>query len=355
LSDRTGSYSYFASWDKESFYLIGQRLLAFDEPSSKMARLKKVFFKQKISELPLNWAYQWPQDSADLLFTLALAISDFESFYCVAFAQVKPLIPVAKSGGLREIVELFPLLDIEKLSDDERLWLSFLLAFSYCWAQFFEIGSNGAEFVRLKQAYHQAKLICQSEITPPNFKVLFEQLRLSLKPAQVLLVEGQSEAIFLPHVASVIGKSFEERRVFCLPCGGAKQVLRKYLALKDVVKQPLFCLLDGDVEDSALELNDALREGDILVSLSVSELEAAFTLEQLLLVVDNMLESHGQKLTAEEILSLGRGPRKESLNRIFKGRSLGDFDKLEFARRAREVLTEPDSLPLELKDIVALL
>jgi hypothetical protein len=163
-----------------------------------------------------------------------------------------------------------------------------------------------------------------------------------LRPNLLLLVEGQTEAIVLPHCARLSGLSFSQLGVEVIASGGAKQVARRYLTIKDTVRLPIVCVLDGDAEHSAELFEDAMRDCDQLVSLAVVELEDGWLLY--------LLEEHLANLTLSqcEFAVPESGRRKDALNKIYRDRGLGDFDKIGFANEVVASCKKSTDVPLEM-------
>ena len=367
--------------DPQLFALIAQRLLAFDEPVSRIAKVKKNLSRLPLAQparidfasmLHLHCDSMQLDESikqTNFIFSLAFAYSEVMAFKDLAFVQARALINDFALGAQARLEQQTSHLFSEPISASALLWFYFLVGIDFDWGAY--LANEGCR--PEDQAYRQQWLYvrdnvqriiqyCDVELAncvTVDFFAEIKSIAQKLKPDTVLLVEGQSEAIVLPHIARIIDRSFADHKIFCLSCGGAKQVVRKYLVFKDTVHLTLFCLLDGDADEVALDLNEVLREGDVLVSLSVSELEDVFSLEQMLKVVESQLSSLGlgedASLSPEEKQSLAIRPRKEKLEKLFKDRLLGDFDKIQFAHSVCRTLQKPQDLPQELKDIVSLL
>ncbi|GEM_PF-547273 len=173
-----------------------------------------------------------------------------------------------------------------------------------------------------------------------------------LRPNLLLLVEGQTEAIVLPHFARLQGLSFSLSGVEVIASGGAKQVARRYLTIKDTVRLPVICVLDGDAVDAAELIDDSLRERDQLVSLAVIELEDSYPADQLYFLLDEHLVTFGQRLTRAEFDIPESGRRKNALNKIFRKKGLGDFDKIAFAHQVVQSCSSTDDVPQEMTAVI---
>lgn len=195
---------------------------------------------------------------------------------------------------------------------------------------------------------HAALPLLSVEVLADKVYECAKKLAGKLRPNLLLLVEGQTEAIVLPHFARLSDLSFSQLGVEVIASGGAKQVARRYLTIKDTVRLPIVCVLDGDAEHSAELIEDALRDCDQLVSLAVVELEDSYSYEQLLYLLEEHLARFGQTLSQCEFALPESGRRKDALNKIYRDRGLGDFDKIGFANEVVASCKKSTDVPLEM-------
>ncbi len=173
-----------------------------------------------------------------------------------------------------------------------------------------------------------------------------------LRPSLVVLVEGQSELIVLPHFARLKGEPLESLGALVIASGGAKQVVRRYLTMKDVLNIPIVCVFDGDAEESSILIEEALRDCDRLCCLEATELEDCYSYEQLLKILGRQLDQTGQALSSETIDIPREGPRKEALNKLFRRCGLGDFDKIEFAKSTVSLARSKEDVPNDMSKVI---
>ncbi len=162
-------------------------------------------------------------------------------------------------------------------------------------------------------------------------------------PEIILLVEGQTETILLPAFARILGTSLNALAVNVEACGGAQQVVRHYLTLRELTVLPIVCVLDSDVTESAEIIEDSLRSGDRLLMIGSGEIEDTFSDASFLRLIDLYLRRHGylEPFTLEDLNSRGAS-RTEVLDKKFKSRGWGAFDKVGFAKLVAENLRESD-------------
>ncbi|MBX9687237.1 MAG: hypothetical protein K2X27_11080, partial [Candidatus Obscuribacterales bacterium] len=183
-------------------------------------------------------------------------------------------------------------------------------------------------------------------------KELREDLPSNFQPSLIILVEGITETILLPKfLALSTNKSAAVAATF-IACGGANQLLRRYLQLQDATRIPILCVVDQDAIEQADTITDVLREQDYLHIWSGGEIEDAFPQQSILDTLNKYLQSLG----ASELLMADDLPREqrrtEVLNRLWRNRGLGDFDKVDFAEFQVSRLKTAQDVPNEGKKLM---
>jgi len=174
----------------------------------------------------------------------------------------------------------------------------------------------------------------------------------SFLPRMALLVEGPTEAILLPHLARCLDFDFDAAGVCVIAAGGANQVLRRYLDLRDLTTVPVLAVLDADARAPASVVSGSLRDCDRLHVLEVGEIEDIFGDQEFLVLLNRFLRSH--RLTGG--IAPGdiqhRGGRMRAIDRLWRKRGLGSFDKIGFARMVVESVSSAGQVPREVRKIV---
>ncbi len=386
----------FRQPDVSELFVVALRQLAFEEPASRFARMRKTVVKYlgKNVEAKLllrvleNDYFVLAQTfgqifgphvdeepSLSQVLSLAIGLDDLRVFSETAlnswyqqWHQRQITLTEKARPALSEKMQAL----IDNLTGSSataaNAWLTICLLASVDW-QFNELSTLSARekaedlervllvqdiFVELK-----AQIAKSGSIQNLNVEALSNlvwqcarQLAGKLRPNLLLLVEGQTEAIVLPHFASLQGLSFRLNGVEVIASGGAKQVARRYLTIKDTVRLPVICVLDGDAADAAELIDDSLRNGDRLVSLTVIELEDSYPPPQLYFLLEEQLSKFGQTLAGSEFDIPDSGRRKAALNKIFRDRGLGDFDKIAFARQVVQSCSSASDVPQEMAKVV---
>src|SRR5262249_52425244 len=110
-------------------------------------------------------------------------------------------------------------------------------------------------------------------------------------PDLLLLVEGPTDALLIPHLAGCLSVDFDSLGVMVLPAGGSNQVLRRFLDLRDLISIPIVVVVDSDAGQQAEVLADALRDNDRLHVLKSGEIEDVFADEVLVDLVNEHLKN----------------------------------------------------------------
>lgn len=378
----------FRKPDVNELFVAALRQLAFEEPASRFARMRKTVAKQcaknpdtkpilrSIESNYLTLAKTFgqifgPQNveepSLSQILSLAIALDDLRVFSETAltiwYQQYQHITEeVQLSAKMQALLELLG----QGCSRAAQAWLRACLLATIDW-RFSEWESlnqtekkEDLERVLLVQEIfrelkadalasgHAALPLLPVEVLADKVYECAKKLAGKLRPNLLLLVEGQTEAIVLPHFARLSGLSFSQLGVEVIASGGAKQVARRYLTIKDTVRLPIVCVLDGDAEHSAELIEDALRDCDQLVSLAVVELEDSYSYEQLLYLLQEHLARFGQTLSQCEFALPESGRRKDALNKIYRDRGLGDFDKIGFANEVVASCKKSTDVPLEM-------
>jgi hypothetical protein len=368
-----------------------QRCLFFEDPGARWERLQGLVGKQvegqalKVRDLPSlplpyqdylfssiyglngNTDAQPEMVKAATLLNVVLALEEIERFTEIAFDSWKVSVPT--DGNVKEMVRMFPrqgddpaiseLATRLSLAPAQELWLQHCRRAVPDWTLLLTPGpwspDARAEFIQIQlkrmsvfpldvNGYLQAK-----KQFAPGLKEHRAELPGGFLPKLILLVEGETESILLPHFAYLLGHDFSAMGVMVVSAGGGKQVARRYFELRDVVELPIVMLTDADAGEEIEVAAEALREHDRLHIWKDGEIEDTLETEILVQQVNNFLQVSG----APGYVSINDFPaehrRTTILNRIWRARGLGNFDKIGFAEVVATHVRERAQVP---RDIV---
>ncbi len=369
--------------DAERWALL-QRLISFEEPDARFADTKKALKKHLPKSAPVDslsledHGYSFshffglkdtdPQTEqlsrANFLVSLILAFEDLRRFNKLAFdAWMKndwrsETLPASRIPTL-------------SLSTSERYWLT---SASLAVPDWTKLSGNGpwsddpradfiATFCRYVMFDFDPSLWDDiDELFKRGFALWTDHLqsvRASIPgtflPEIIVLAEGPTEALLLPAFANALGLDLNSMAAHVEACGGAKQVVKQYLNWKEVTILPIVCLLDNDVSEANEIIKDSLRQQDHVVTVSAGEIEDSFSVPVFSKLLNLYLERVGclEPIRLNELTD-SKLSRIDTLNRLFRQRGLGSFDKIGFAEVVAENLDKQD-VPDDGKRIIGVL
>ncbi|HEY9682118.1 MAG TPA: ATP-dependent endonuclease [Oculatellaceae cyanobacterium] len=314
-----------------------------------------------------------PRQILNAFFSAGLALRELILFHESAFdfclSRPRQLSLEQKSNDF--VKSLLAGLSEYKLEPQQFAFVAHRVATSPDWFRLLQPGEwtfdPRAEFVALVLQHSESTLSSTKySAIDDNFRQFNEifldvlaQRRSSLPPGflpnRVILVEGVTEQILLPHFAKCLQAGWNERAIFVQPVGGANQLTKRYPALRASVKIPIDCVLDGDVESQAQAIAAVLKNGDRLFVLEGGAIEEKFPRE---LIVDltnaYFAELGGEaiyaEVTAQDLLG---DSNQDSLERLWRKRNRGTFDKTGFARVISKNVCDTAKIPLPIKELIA--
>lgn len=163
-------------------------------------------------------------------------------------------------------------------------------------------------------------------------KPLLEKLKLEIQipsTKKLILTEGITEQLLLPRFAHIYGYDFEKNNVALVQAGGKNQVAKYYLDYINFVKIPIVILLDNDAKQIYDILKSKLRKSDKMILLEEGEFE------DLLLssLIKKAINSNFKNVVQIEVSDIDKSISKvEALEKLYRVKCLGDFQKGEFAK-----------------------
>lgn len=366
-----------------------QKYLSYEEPSSRCAHVRKVLTRQlklpATKELDLNTISQFqqdylfdmafggrPTDTASRLLSVLLGLEDLRRFEEIAFAswskeagddteQVGP-----PHSNFWETLRIW--MKELNLTASQQKWLLHCALASPNWSLLQSSGpwKNEARAEFLSDALLVINSILKNSQgldgdllhrCKTGFSNLLAERRNELPgdflPNVMALVEGATEALLLPRFAELLNVDLQAHAIMTVSAGGAKQVSRRYVLLRDLVSIPIVCIFDRDAEEQAEVVIDSLRDSDRVFVLQAGEIEDTFELGSFVRLLNAYLGSFPGSVQPVLLSDFSNGvSRKTVLSKLWKSRQLGAFDKIAFAQSVARNLDAAKDVPAEVIQIL---
>ena len=158
---------------------------------------------------------------------------------------------------------------------------------------------------------------------------------------KLVLTEGITEQILLPRFSQVYGYDFNINNIQLIASGGKNHLAKYYLEYINYVKIPIIILLDSDAKSIYDKLKPKLRECDKMILLKKGEFE------DLLLpsLIKKAINSKFKNVTQIKISDIDKNLSKvEALEKLYKVKCIGDFQKSEFAKLIQKNISNKSHL-----------
>lgn len=166
---------------------------------------------------------------------------------------------------------------------------------------------------------------------------------------KVVIAEGATEETLLPEFGKHCGFDFDKEGIYVLSAGGKNQVVKLYYSLSEVLRLPIFVLLDKDASENLEEIKPRLRPCDKIHLLECGEFEDLLPINLVLRTLEYELKNisilEKEKLN-EDI------PRVKFLEEVFKTRGMHEFKKVEFAQMVKLNIKTDEDISPEIRDII---
>ena len=180
-----------------------------------------------------------------------------------------------------------------------------------------------------------------------------EKFALKFPIEKIILVEGITEEILLPKFAKLCGCDFDKKGIHLISAGGKNQVVRIFYQLADILKLPIFVLLDSDAKENFEEIKPKLRKNDRVYILKNGEFEDILPLNLIKRTLNQMLKNIS-RVSLDDLRKLIRNgePMTKILHEILKAKGL-EFKKAEFAALVSENILDLKDVSPEIQEIAA--
>ena len=169
---------------------------------------------------------------------------------------------------------------------------------------------------------------------------------------KILLCEGITEEILLPKFAQILGVDFRKNGIHIVSAGGKNQVVKYFYNYVEILKIPIFVLLDNDAVENKEQIIPRLRNIDQIHLVRSGEFEDLLP-KTLIIKTLNYLT---QNISTASLEGLEEGKSTvEFLEEFFRHRGLHEFKKADFAQAVKENISDINDLSDEIKEIINLL
>lgn len=174
---------------------------------------------------------------------------------------------------------------------------------------------------------------------------------------KIIIVEGITEEILLPKFAKICGLDFDKAGINLISAGGKNQVVKLFYMLSDILKLPIFVLMDSDAQDNYEEIKPKLREKDSVYILKSGEFEDVLPLN----LIKRTLNQYFRNYSSFKLEDLRENeqdgeqkslPMTKILEELFKSRGF-EFKKAEFAMLVGNNIKDLKDVSAEIEIIIS--
>jgi hypothetical protein len=375
----------------EQFWSCLQRLLSFEYPPEKWERISQLLARhvsnpelkpKDIPTLPLSAQDELfsrvfgseTDDNLDTIFSIVLALEEMDRFKPIVFESWANGLATGFANKTVEgwFTKVVPDKSVEQLAKQLGLSAGQLAWVVHCslavpdWKRLCSPNLQWSEDPRSSFITTCIKSIGEKtshQLTVEDivnarsiFQSLLKEKRNELPghflPRVIVMVEGGTESVLLPHFASLLNIDFASLGIMIMPAGGSKQMVRKFLDLRDSTSIGIALIFDADAVEQMELVEDSLRDCDQLHRWNNGEIEDTLPVEILVQQLNSFLHASGNNtyVTTTDFPSDRR--RTDVLNQLWRKRGLGDFDKIGFAEAVTNNLVEPSQIPPNVVSVI---
>ena len=176
-----------------------------------------------------------------------------------------------------------------------------------------------------------------------------EKMALRFPVETLVLVEGITEETLLPEFAKLCGFDFDKNGIYVISAGGKNQVVKLFYQYADILRIPMFVLMDKDASKNYDEIIPKLRENDRVHILECGEFEDALPLK----LINKALQYGLNNISMLDDKAIGKDTGMvKALEEIFRHRGMHEFKKSEFAQMVKACLLSKEDVSDEIEEII---
>lgn len=166
---------------------------------------------------------------------------------------------------------------------------------------------------------------------------------------KIILTEGITEEILLPVFSKLRDVDFDKFGYHIISAGGKNQVVKIFYSLSEILKIPVFVLLDNDAEDNFQQIQPKIRDFDKIHLIQSGEFEDLLPVE----LVIKSLNNHLKNLSCVDISDFDENlSMVENLENIYHNKGLDTFKKADFAHIVHDNITDISDFSKEIIKII---
>lgn len=165
---------------------------------------------------------------------------------------------------------------------------------------------------------------------------------------KVIIAEGITEEILLPKFAKILGQDFDKLGINLISAGGKNQVVKLFYQYSDILKLPMYVLLDSDAKANYKEIMPKLRAHDRVHVIDNGEFEDILPHP----LLKKTLNRYLRNFSSVQLSDLKKDiPMTKNLEELFRERGL-EFKKAEFASLVCENISSLKDVSPEIEAII---
>ncbi|MBQ6516724.1 hypothetical protein IJI31_06045 [bacterium] len=177
-----------------------------------------------------------------------------------------------------------------------------------------------------------------------------EELSLKFPLTKLLLVEGITEETLLPVFSKLYGIDFDKKGIQLVSAGGKNQVVKLYYQYSEMIKIPIYVLLDADGVENAEQIRKKLRPQDKIHLVSCGEFEDILPKTLIVKTLNSLFKNFSKIQSSDFVKNL---PMVKQLEELFKEKWTQEFKKAEFAKLVSQKVSCKSDIPKEIETILS--
>lgn len=166
---------------------------------------------------------------------------------------------------------------------------------------------------------------------------------------KIIIAEGITEEILLPIFSKILEVDFDKYGFHIISAGGKNQVVKAFYQYSEILKLPIFVLLDNDAKENLEQIKPKIRNIDKIHLVQSGEFEDLLPQKLILRTLNN----HLKNLSFVEVSDFNAElSTVKNLEEIYKEKGLEDFKKSDFAHLISENVKSREDLSLEIVNII---